>query len=224
MCLYNLTKQDDNHQAFKIRTKSMQLKKCIAFVMRYHDNDVPRGSSTIEEHNAIILKKGRVWVGKYGVRVSEKNLEFCKNKDYTTKLILVKSAGLNRGYDAYISNVIDAKWEKPNKQLIPSYYHKRQDVGTWFCINKRFKKLSGEDLLSWIVKSSRELLVDSLHMSMSGFFVAIEKRFKNNSVEKRDRSHLKERNFKDGDTGDFTDFFIDDGYSYDSYKIDDNQI
>ena len=63
----------------------------IAIVLRYKDDFLDSGMSTVEEHNKILRKRGKVWLGKFGVPIKPSTLKLSVEPDVAASLILVRA-------------------------------------------------------------------------------------------------------------------------------------
>ena len=150
------------------------MKKQYGFVIRFQDEEFTGGKSTIKEHNRLLAKEGKVWVGKFGRHIGQINMNLCFDQDTEVYLILAKS-GKRQGTGIYIARVVEGQNTRPQKTLIPSYYQKRTDVRSWLLIKEPLKELSLKEISRWVIRSSGMPLIESLASSMAGFFVAVKK-------------------------------------------------
>ena len=63
----------------------------IGIVLRYKDNLLNPGRTTIEEHNKIIHNKGKVWLDKFGSPINSSRLDLCSKPNVDASLILVRA-------------------------------------------------------------------------------------------------------------------------------------
>ncbi len=133
--------------------------------LRFGETIAPE-CGTIQAHNEIITKYGKVWYGKFGNTISDKVINTIMETD-NPKILLIHSGTTNR-YWAYIEDISKSI---PEKKYIPSYYHTEINrIKTWFCVN-HFEKAENDVMSKCIVASSGAILSNASKHSMSPFFI-----------------------------------------------------
>lgn len=133
--------------------------------LRFADNFAPP-EGTICAHDTLIKRRGFVFYGKKGTRISEKAKSMVLNND-DPRILLIHSGAVER-YWAYIS---DIQYAQPEINTFPSYYAEiASSFKTWFKII-RFEKADKNILSKCVVLSSQQLLSDASKYSMSPYFM-----------------------------------------------------
>lgn len=130
--------------------------------LRFNDNIAPK-EGTIKAHEEVIKKNGYVWYGKFGQRISKKNMEYImESKD--PKILLINSRAKTAVWAHVEAIAIDM--EDPDR--IPSYYRdKIKDCGVWFKITGF--DIAEKEILNKCITTSNRKLSEALHC-MSPFF------------------------------------------------------
>ena len=133
--------------------------------LRFSNNFAP-DIGTIGAHEELIKKKGFVWYGKLGSRISDKSsLRIMENDN--PRILLIHSGGTDR-YWAYIDKI---QHETPNRNDIPSYYRNQVNkFKSWFRVI-RFESASKDVLSHCFVLSSGAVLSNASRHSMSPYFI-----------------------------------------------------
>ncbi len=133
--------------------------------LRFSDRFAP-SEGTIVEHKKVIDKKGFVWYGKLGARISKPAIDSIL-EDEEPRILLIQS-GIADRYWAFIDCVT---YDIPPKDDIPSYYcAEAERFGTWFRVTK-IVSASKDVLAKCKVVSSNRPLFQVLKSSMSPFFI-----------------------------------------------------
>lgn len=143
-----------------------------AIVIRYADHLMGRHVDTIAEHNRLFTVSSEVYVGKFGKPVKRAFIQKCCDENARVSLILVKKAKGPGEYEAYITRILHIQRNPPSPDSCPAYYRARADVSCWFRIKEPFTKMTSNELAKWTIMTSGLPLVESLSLSMSGFFYA----------------------------------------------------
>jgi hypothetical protein len=133
--------------------------------LRFSDNYAP-SEGVINLHKEVIDKKGYVWYGKFGNKISKDFIqELLKNEH--PKFLLIKSGSVER-YWVYFDKFLQD--ETPDKEFIPAYYRDQaNDINCWFRILK-FEKADKDILSKCVVVSSGVLLSNASKHSMNPYF------------------------------------------------------
>jgi hypothetical protein len=133
--------------------------------LRFADNIAP-SDGTIVEHEKIIDKLGYVWYGKFGTRVSDKNMSVILASE--DKRILLIHSGTSKRYWLHIE---DISYETPELTAIPEYYRGiAGTIKTWFKVIKIEKAEKGVMAKCVVASSGSPLSAVSRH-SMSPYFI-----------------------------------------------------
>ncbi len=141
----------------------------VGIVLRYADNMLGTGVDTIAEHNAIVKKYGRAFVGKVGKFIGSRALKICNDNNINKYLILVKKG--KGKYIFHFAPIASAQSEYPKADLIPEYYRANKDIVSWICIKGQFRLMSEKEINSWQIISSGFNILDSLRRSMASYFL-----------------------------------------------------
>ena len=142
-----------------------RLCKMRTISLRFAENFAPE-EGTIAAHKAVIDSKGSVWWGKLGAPISQANAAAIMAND-EPRILLIHSGGSDRWW-AYIDEV---KRERPDEDLIPSYYDRIGDkFGCWFHV-KDIRPAAKDVMSHCTVPSSRRSLTSASRHSMSPYFV-----------------------------------------------------
>lgn len=136
--------------------------------IRYSDELQEPKVNTIEEHNAVFNRVGRVFVGKFGQPLGDSHISDC-NETKAWNLILVKKDKPGQ-YSAWKARIQSVQKYRPDPDQFPKYYSARSDVRIWFELAEPFSPLEKTEMLKWVTKSSNQPLINSLMYSMSGLF------------------------------------------------------
>lgn len=126
-------------------------------------------SNCISEHIGVIKDKGYCWFGKVGKqKPSQKYCNIVLNQE--NPMIILHSAR-----KAFICRVSDITFEKPEDSVYPDYYksilfEKGIEPSAYFKITSCVE-INKSVLSSFIVSSSRNPLIHSLHGSMNSIFL-----------------------------------------------------
>ena|ERR1035437_3209792 len=151
----------------------------IAFVVRYRDHLLGARQTTVGEHNALLLLKGKAWLGKFGLPVSSYKLNLCSNPAVEPCLVLVRARHGARDTDprVFIATLSAAQNEHPDPTLIPEYYRKYHDViSTWFCLSSPIKAMATAAINSWVIISSGQPLSAGIRKCPRPFFLVTRNR------------------------------------------------
>lgn len=136
-----------------------------SIALRYSENFAPK-DGTIMEHKKLIEKRGYVFWGKLGSRVSEKNRELVL-AEKNPRILLIHSGGTQR----YWAQIEDIVFDTPGFSDFPEYYHALADkFKTWFKIVK-IQDAPKNILSQCYVVSSGVLLGSVSKHSMSPYYV-----------------------------------------------------
>ena len=145
----------------------------IAIFLRFRDDYHNIPETTIEAHNEIFFRKGKVWLGKFGLPINRSMLELCNTPNVETKLILSRSKTSKRdaGPLLFIADVSASQNTPPLFSLVPKYYRDQEDVYTWFCLSSEIKPLKTSEAKSWIVASSAQSLLVAVRRCPRTYFL-----------------------------------------------------
>jgi hypothetical protein len=132
----------------------------IAYLLRFRDDLVKAATSTIAAHNDLLRKKGKVWLGKFGLPVGLSALGLSAAPGIETALILARSRPPkhNTGPRFFVANLAAATNSRPTSSLIPDYYRNNPEFSTWFCLSSELRPLSEAEAKAWVVASSGQAL------------------------------------------------------------------
>ena len=133
--------------------------------IRYGTNII---ANCIERHQDVIEKDGYCWFGKIGTPPSKKFINTFMNEDKPRVILYSKEA-------AFECDVMDVSYEQP-KDHYPDYYDE-YILGTALLPKVYFKlgsihQIDKAEMSPYIVSSSRGRLLDTLHRSMTSFFLS----------------------------------------------------
>lgn len=133
--------------------------------LRYTDKFAPK-NGTIQSHLKIIEKKGYVWYGKMGKRLSSKVIRILlANKN--PRFLLIHSGSFER-YWLYIDKIT---YNQPNYEDFPEYYHNiANNFNTWFRVLK-IELADKKVMTKCRVISSGSVLSMVSRASMSPYFI-----------------------------------------------------
>jgi len=145
----------------------------IAIVLRYKDDLLDSGATTVEEHNNILRKRGKVWLGKFGLPIKPSTLKLSAEPGVVASLILVRARRTQKDTDPrlFIAPFSEAQNNHPRADLIPTYYRKHCHVDTWFCLTSEIRTMKTTDAQGWVVASSREPLLLAIRNCPRTFFL-----------------------------------------------------
>lgn len=147
----------------------------LAVVLRYADNLIGEyAADTIIEHNKVVDEHGKAFVGKLGRFIGNTCIKLCNDDKRQTHLILVKKG--KQGYVFHSAPIKSAQATRPDSMLIPAYYRNSKRITSWICIGDKLTLLDADEANTWVIKSSRMPLEDSLRMSMAAYFIAEKKK------------------------------------------------
>jgi len=149
----------------------------IAVVLRYKDDLLDDGLTTVEEHNKIFTKKGKVWFGKFGLPINNTTLRLSTEPDVEAYLILVRAKRSHKDTDPklFIARCLVAQNKTPRLELIPSYYRKHTELSTWFCLTSKIQPLKISEAQTWIIASSGDALLRAVQKCPRTFFLVTKK-------------------------------------------------
>ena len=130
--------------------------------LRFSDTFAPK-SGTIKEHQKVISKKGFVWYGKLGNKISPKILsEILANGP--VKILMIKSGSIER----YWATLQEVSYEK--QTVHPEYYGQEASrMNTWLKISN-FEPADSNILERCIIPSTGSKLSDIYKKSMGSYF------------------------------------------------------
>jgi len=145
----------------------------IAIVLRYKDDLLDRGTTTVEEHNNILRKKGKVWLGKFGLPIKLSTLKLSVEPDVAASIILVRTKKTPKDTDPriFVARFSEAQNNHPQSDFIPSYYRKHCHVDTWFCVTSEIRPMKTIEAQAWVVASSGEPLLLAIRNCPRTFFL-----------------------------------------------------
>ena len=145
----------------------------IAIVLRYKDDLFDSGTTTVEEHNKILRKRGKVWLGKFGLPIKPSTLRLCVEPDVEASIILVRAKRNPKDTDPriFVARLSEARNSAPQSDLIPSYYRKHLDVDTWFCVTSEIRPMKTVEAQAWVALSSGEPLLLGIRNCPRTFFL-----------------------------------------------------
>ena len=144
-------------------------------LIRYSDNYGPE-EGTIKAHMNIIGKLGYVWLGKFGLPISEAKREAIRGQVAVGKksyLLLLKS--IKTSSELIIAELEDIRRTLPRKELnyVPEYYRKQTyRVGAYLKIKKLWT-IDISILRSFRIASSALPALQSISEGMGSFFFLI---------------------------------------------------
>ena len=149
----------------------------IAVVLRYKDDLLDNGLTTVDEHNKIFAKKGKVWFGKFGLPINNTTLRLSSEPNVEAYLILVRAKRSHKdtGQKLFIARCLEAQNKSPRLDLIPSYYRKHTELSTWFCLTSQIKPLKMAEAQTWIIASSGDALLRAVQKCPRTFFLVTKK-------------------------------------------------
>lgn len=109
--------------------------KNLHFLLRYSDRLVER--DTIAEHQAVIAKSGHVWMGKFGVGVNQRFVDFAKqqinNGDPCSLYLMHGSEITSKANVVDLASASTSKGEISSREpkLTPEYYRTKK-CSIWF--------------------------------------------------------------------------------------------
>ena len=149
----------------------------IGIALRYKDDLLDDGATTVEEHNKIIQETGNVWLGKFGVPIISATLKALSEPGVEATLILIRSK-LAKNDDRpkmFSAPFSGARNARPQSKLIPSYYRKQRDIDTWFCLTSEIRPLTNAEAKAWVIISTGEGLLVSVRRCPRQFFLISRK-------------------------------------------------
>jgi hypothetical protein len=144
----------------------------IGLILRFGDNLLTKNIDTIEEHNKIYEKHGRVYFGKNGKFIGKAAIEICNNEKMIKYLILAKIVA--KRHVLHIAEIESAQSVRPSLHLIPKYYRDRAGILSWICLKSLLYPLNEDELTLWSIKSSGSNILTTLRESMASYFIAIK--------------------------------------------------
>lgn len=143
------------------------------FVEKYPDIE------TVQEHQAVLLEKGGVWLGKVGKGLSEKTIATINKqcKDGPTYLYLARLIGGEYKIDR--ARLLEVSKDLPSKdaKLVPAYYREHNVtpfVVVWFKLDQ-IETVDGNEVCKMKVKSSGLKLFDTMKGSPASLFFLTQK-------------------------------------------------
>jgi len=148
----------------------------IAFVLRYKDVLID-GFTTVDEHNKIFAKKGKVWFGKFGIPINNSTLKLASEPDVEAYLILVRSRRSHKDTDPklFIARCLEAQNKTPSLDFIPSYYRKQNEVSTYFCLTSKIQPLKMTEAQTLIIASSGDAFLRAVQKCPKTFFLVTKR-------------------------------------------------
>ena len=132
--------------------------------LRFSNNFAPE-IGTIAAHQEIIDRKGNVWYGKLGARISSKVVEAVMDNEQP-KILLIHSGNVGR----YWAKIDKVQYDVPPSDEIPEYYRAMaSNFKTWFRVVK-FEDAPKNILSHCMVVSSGASLSQASKHSMSPYF------------------------------------------------------
>ena len=132
--------------------------------LRFSNNFAPE-IGTISAHNEIINRKGYVWYGKLGARISSKVIKAVMDNEQP-KILLIHSGNIGR----YWANIDKIQYDVPPSDEIPEYYRDMaSNFKTWFRVVE-FEYAPKNILSLCMVVSSGASLSQASKHSMSPYF------------------------------------------------------
>ena len=132
--------------------------------LRFSDNYAPK-EGMIYLHQQLINKKGFVWYGKFGNRISQDIIREQLNTN-DPKILLIKSGSVER----YWMHFSDYQEETPPLDNIPEYYRNNcSEIKCWFKVIL-FERAEKDVLSRCFVLSSGDCLSNSSKHSMNPYF------------------------------------------------------
>jgi len=146
----------------------------IAIVLRYKDEFLDSGITTVEEHNKILRKKGKVWLGKFGMPINRLSLKVSSEAHVEPFLILVRSKkGRNdTENNLFIARISKVQNKSPQPAFVPPYYRERCDVNTWICLKSEIRKMNKSEALTWVTAYSGDSLLHAIRKCPKTFLLA----------------------------------------------------
>ncbi len=143
----------------------------VGFVLRYSDRLLAKNIDTIAEHNKVLNKEGMVFIGKIGKFIGKNTINICNNETIDKVLLLVKKE--KNGYVFHAAKISSAQTVHPALKLIPEYYRESPSILSWIAIKEPLRRLSEKQVSSWVLKSSRLPIRESLASSMASYFIVV---------------------------------------------------
>lgn len=143
--------------------------KIFGILLRYSDKLFSEKIDTIKEHNTIIKKHGECYIGKAGRAISVDKINLLMASTANKWIIVVKRvSGLYQFYKAPLIIVVK---RRPDSKLIPEYYRDSKHISAWFNVGGEFLLMGKEEVVTWVVKSSKFPVIKVLPRSMAGYFI-----------------------------------------------------
>jgi hypothetical protein len=137
-------------------------------LVRYGEQIAPE-EGTISAHDAIIRKKGFVWLGKFGKKISQSMYNILKKqikKDKPTYIFMIKRD--NKKYVVHAAVLEDVVFSKPDTDYIPEYYANKRIFSQCYFKIIEFIPINSEILYELIGRSSNLPIIETLAKSMAG--------------------------------------------------------
>ena len=150
----------------------------IGIVLRYKDNLLNPGRTTIEEHNKIIHNKGKVWLDKFGSPINSSRLDLCSKPNVDASLILVRAkqkTDTDTETRISVAKLSAAQNNRPTANLIPVYYRKHPDFESWFCLTSEIRMMEAREAKTWIIAHSGEPLLVAIRHCPKTYFLVTKK-------------------------------------------------
>ena len=150
----------------------------MGFLLRFRDPPSAPPGTAVEAHNQLFRQKGKVWLGKFGLPLTNATLQLSTQPGVQPKLILARpKAGAKDALPRiHIADIAVAQNARPPANLIPEYYRKQSDVGTWFCLSSQLQPLTDAQADRWVIVSSAQpLLLTVRRVARTFFIVCLEK-------------------------------------------------
>jgi len=164
----------------------------IGILIKYTDDDLSKGLNSVEVHNKILRKSGKVWIGKYGLPIDSRMLTLCASADIDLLLICIRTQSVENEPKFFSAKILAAQNKRPPTSLVPSFYRKHCAVQTWFCLDSIIEPMTPKEILSWCAVSSGQPLLAVLRKGGRDHFY-LAKKDELNEVQKliNDRTRKK---------------------------------
>lgn len=144
----------------------------VGVILRYSDHMLDSSTSTVEEHNKILRKEGKVWFGKFGKGFSAGLITALNQPGLELTFIAVRPKKRTKDdtQRTFGAHCLRCQTERPPAKLIPSYY-RHLIPETWFCLTSELKPLMPPQLERWLIVSSEQPATSALASTPRSFFL-----------------------------------------------------
>jgi len=140
-----------------------------ALVLKYRES-VDSTLDTVEAHNDIFKKHGKVYIAKFGVPIIGYAL-LRLGDAVDLSLILLRRRGDALGiFQAHVEKMVTSR---PPKELYPAYYRSLTQIGNWFCLNSSLNPIRQDELDKWVIATSGSPVASTLLHSTRTYVSAV---------------------------------------------------